>query len=118
MRTRFYETSVGPTKRTQVGKRTIPRVRLSKEARAALTARQREAAARYKNDVEDVWTKIDEATEDLAVNHHKSLRHVQSELHMGRLMARTKRQKTSAWNAFCWKKRQEKENDSSGMFHP
>jgi|SRR5580693_8678026 hypothetical protein len=116
MRTRFYPTSIGSTKRTQVSKRTTPRVRLSKEARAALTARQREAATRYKKDVEDVWTKIDEATEDLAVNHHKSLRRVQSELHMGRLITRTKRQKTNLWNAFCWKKRQDKENDPGGTF--
>jgi hypothetical protein len=42
---------------------------------------------------------------------------VQAELHMGRNMARSKRQKTSAWNAFCWKKRQDK-GDNDGTYMP
>jgi hypothetical protein len=117
MRTRFYQASSRSTKRTQGIQRTR-RIRLSKEARAAASARQREAALRYKNDITDAWKNIDQATEDLAVTHHKSLRRVQAELHMGRNMARTKRHKTSAWNAFCWKKRQDKENasDDDGMY--
>lgn len=89
------------------------RPRLSEEARAAVNARRRNAAEHYQKDLAEAWAKIDETTADLAAVHHKSLRRVQSELHMGHLLSRTKHTKTSAWNAFCWKKNQEKENGES-----
>lgn len=86
------------------------RPRLSAEARAAVNTRRQNATEHYQKDLAEAWEKIDETTADLAANHHKSLRRVQSELHMGRQLLRTKRTKTSAWNAFCWKKNQDKEN--------
>jgi hypothetical protein len=48
---------------------------------------------------------IDKLTEDIAENHHMSLCCVQSELHMGH-----QHKKTNMWNAFYWKKFQNKEN--------
>jgi hypothetical protein len=91
---------------------------MSKEMRAALLVRQREAAAKYRDDIEIAWAKIDEATEELATTHHKSLRRIQSDLHMGRHVARRKRIKTSLWNAFCWKKRQEMQIDGKVSISP
>jgi hypothetical protein len=94
---------------TQAVKKT-KRPKLTKEARIAVNARRRVAAHNYKNDLEEAWSKIDEVTEDLALTHHKSVRRVQSELHMGRQLASRECKKTNGWNAFCWKKSQNKEN--------
>ncbi|RDB19669.1 hypothetical protein Hypma_013284 [Hypsizygus marmoreus] len=109
MRTRFYGTVAKPSSALQ-GLRKRNRPRLSAEAREALNARRRHAAESYKKALSEAWTKIDEATEDLAAAHHKTVRRVQSELHMGRQLSRIQRKKTNAWNAFCWKKSQDKEN--------
>jgi hypothetical protein len=104
MRTRFYYPTARRSGRTQGIVRKQKKVKLTKEARAAIKIRQREASRRYKQDLDEAWAKIDEATENLAATHHKSVRRVQSELHTGPNMARKRRLKTSAWNAFCWKK--------------
>ena len=55
-------------------------------------------------------------TENLAATHHKSIHRVQSELHMGSVMAKREHKKTNAWNAFCWKKSQDKENGKTLLF--
>lgn len=70
-----------------------------------INARQRAASHRYKKDLDEAWTQFNEVAENIASTHHKSVRRVEGELHLGRSIARTKRSKTSAWNAFCWKKR-------------
>jgi hypothetical protein len=42
---------------------------------------------------------------------------VQSELHMGHKLAHKEQKKTSAWNAFTWKKSQQKENSVLIMYY-
>jgi hypothetical protein len=91
-------------------KHKVNRPKLSAEARAALLARRRQASQCYKNALSETWDTIDKLTEDLSVAHHKSLQRVQSELHMGHRLACKSRKKTNAWNAFTWKKSQDKEN--------
>ena len=114
MKTRFYNTSTKAGRTTQ-GARKFHRPKLTKDVRAAITARRRLASQSYRSALKDTWEKIDELTENLAVAHHKSIRQVQLELHMGRQVGSTGRKKTSAWNAFCWKKSQEKENGNNSV---
>ncbi|KAG2114527.1 hypothetical protein DEU56DRAFT_748933 [Suillus clintonianus] len=96
-----------PTRRT--------RVTLSKEARAALTARRRENAHQFRSALGDAWNGLDETVKEIASSHHKSFRRVQNDLCLGRGMMRFKRSKLNAWNAFCWKKRQDnQENGATG----
>jgi hypothetical protein len=82
----------------------------------AITAHQRLASQSYKSALKDTWEKIDKLTKNLAVAHHKSIRQVQLELHMGRQVGLAGHKKTSAWNTFCWKKSQEKENSINSLF--
>ena len=110
MRTRFYRTSTIPGQATQGIARKVSRPKVTKDVRAAIAARRRLASQSYKSALRDTWVKIDELTENLAVAHHKSLRQVQLELHMGHQVSHTEHKKTNVWNAFCWKKSQEKEN--------
>jgi hypothetical protein len=112
MRTRFYQTSSTHAKTTGVKKR-IKRPKLSKEARAALNERRRLSAKRYMNALGETWNTLDKLAEDVAVSHHKSVSRVRTELHTGIQRSRIQRKKTSAWNAFTWKKSQEKENSRS-----
>ena len=104
MRTWFYQPTAKRPGHTQGIARKQKRVKLTKEARAAITARQREASRHYQRDLDEAWAKIGEATESIATAHHKSVRHVQSELHMRPSIAHKNHSKTSAWNAFSWKK--------------
>jgi len=105
MQTRFYQPTVAHTSKKPQGiLKRHQQVRLTKEARAAVNARQCDAAHRYKVDIDEAWSKIAEETENIAAAHHKSVRQVQSELHMGQKLAHTKRTRTNAWNTFIWKK--------------
>jgi hypothetical protein len=91
-----------------------PKVILSKEARAALTANRRDKSHCFKIALNDAWDVLDETVKTIASSHHKSFRRVQNELCVGRGRMRYQRSKLSVWNAFCWKKRQEdKENGNS-----
>ena len=110
MRTCFYTTSSKLGKTTQAVTKKAKRPQLSQEARAAVNVRRCQATQDYRNDLGEAWKKIDEVTETLAVTHHKSIRHVQSELHMGSMIAKREHKKTNPWSAFCWKKSQDKEN--------
>jgi hypothetical protein len=112
MRTRFYQTSTKSSRTTLGVKRKVNRPKLSADARAALLARRRQASQNYKNALGETWDTIDKLTEDLAIAHRKSLQRVQCELHMGHRLAHKTRQKTNAWNAFTWKKSQDKENSA------
>jgi len=105
MRTRFYQSTAKPSGHIQRIARKHKKVQLTKEARAAINARRREASKQYKQDVDKVWAELCEKTENLASTHHKSVRRVQSELHLGQSLAHRRHAKPNAWNAFCWKKR-------------
>lgn len=89
------------------------RVTLSKEARAALTARRRENAHQFRSALGDAWNGLDETVKEIASSHHKSFRRVQNDLCLGRGMMRFKRSKLNAWNAFCWKKRQDNQENGT-----
>jgi hypothetical protein len=102
MRTQFYNPTAKPSMRTQGVTKTYKRIQLSKEARMAINARKQEASRHYKKDLDEAWAEIDKVTENLAITHHKSVRRIQQELHMGGI--RAKSSKTNAWNAFSWKK--------------
>ena len=110
MRTRFYTTSSSLSQPTQAVKKKAKCPQLSKEARTLVNARRRQASQSYRTELGEAWAMIDKLTEDIAENHHKSLRRVQSELHMGCQLASHQHKKTNMWNAFCWKKSQDKEN--------
>ena len=81
----------------------------------AITAHRHLASQSYRSALKDTWEKINELTENLAVAHHKSICQVQLELHMGQQVGSTDHKTTSAWNAFCWKKSQEKENGNNSV---
>jgi hypothetical protein len=87
-----------------------PKVVISKEARALLTANRRAKSRQFKIALDEAWGQIDEATKTIASAHHKSIRRVQNELYIGHGILRSKRSKLNAWNAFCWKKNQASEN--------
>jgi hypothetical protein len=104
VRTRFYDPAAKSSRRTQGLARKFKRRELSKEVRAAQVIQRRQAAQSFKKDIDDAWAQINEATETIAANHHKSVHRVQGDLYMGRSLSLAKHSKTSAWNAFCWKK--------------
>ncbi|KAF8240164.1 hypothetical protein L208DRAFT_1234855 [Tricholoma matsutake] len=92
---------------TQGIKSKIQHPKLSKEACTALNACRQLAAWQYKDVLGETWNVIDKLTEELAVSHHKCIchhYHVQNELHTGHQHSCIEHKKTSAWNAFTWKK--------------
>ena len=104
MRTRFYQPTTKPSGHVQQIARKYKKVQLTKAARAAINARRREATIRYNQDVDKLWAELGEKAENLASTHHKSVRRVQTELHLGQSIAHRRRNKANLWNAFCWKK--------------
>ncbi|KAF8452803.1 hypothetical protein L210DRAFT_3639263 [Boletus edulis BED1] len=82
-----------------------PKVTLSLEARRILLHGQRERSERFDKDLTNVWQKVNDATLNLASQHHKSVRHVRNELYLGYAKFCSKHEKPNAWNAFCWEKR-------------
>jgi len=111
-----YATKNG-SKRIQGITRMRPKVHLSKEARQLLTAKRHESSACYRKSLATAWSTIHEAAIQIATDHSKSVRKVQSELHMGHSLLLSKHTKGNAWNAFVWKKSQdiEKENISKSI---
>jgi hypothetical protein len=83
---------------------------LSKEARGALRFKRRTKSLWFKDDLDDTWKQLDDATKLIASSHHKSIRQVQNDLYIGCGLLHSKRSKANLWNAFCWKKNQDKEN--------
>lgn len=114
MRSRFFKPSRGSSRTTQgVRLRKVQRPKLSKEARAITRQQRRLSKENFNTAVKGAWSTIEGITNDLATAHAKSLRRVQSELHMGSQLTRKRHGKTNAWNAFLWKVSQEKENSLS-----
>ncbi|KAG2155232.1 uncharacterized protein EDB93DRAFT_1101805 [Suillus bovinus] len=92
-----------------------PKVTLSKEARAAITAQCRNKSHQFRVALHNAWDELDETMKTIASSHHKSFCHVQNDLCMGHEMLCYQRSKLSAWNMFCWKKHHEdKENGATG----
>jgi hypothetical protein len=117
MSSQSFSAPSGGARRIQPLPRHRPRVHLSKEARALLNASRREKSRRFKAALNDAWHHIDESVKSIASSNHKSIRRVQQDLYMGQSLLRSKRLKSSAWNAFCWKKNLaiDKENGASSL---
>ncbi|KAG1769948.1 hypothetical protein EV702DRAFT_1202611 [Suillus placidus] len=98
----------------QLPARRCVKVTLSKEARAVLRLERRAKSLQFRDALDDTWKQLDDATKKIATSHHKSIRQVQNDLYIGRGLLRSKRSKANLWNAFCWKKNQDTENDSHG----
>jgi hypothetical protein len=116
MSSQLFLTSTSGKPRIQTLTRRRPKVRLSKEARALLTASRREKSQRFKAAINNVWASIDESVKMIATSNHRSIRRVQHELYMGQSLLRSKRLKSSAWNAFCWNKNQSVDKENSKVF--
>ncbi|KAG2029233.1 hypothetical protein BDR03DRAFT_1018706 [Suillus americanus] len=86
----------------------------SKEACAALRLEQCTKSLWFKDTLDDTWKQLDDATKLIASSHHKSIRQVQNDLYIGHGLLCSKCSKANLWNAFCWKKNQDKENNSHG----
>ena len=84
------------------------RIEVSKEVRATLTVARREAVAKYQQDLQSAFGVIEQEIKTIANTHAKSMRRVRSDLHMAPQTSMNSHSKKSAWNAFCWKKSQEK----------
>ncbi|KAG1893993.1 uncharacterized protein F5891DRAFT_1131068 [Suillus fuscotomentosus] len=92
-----------------------PKVTLSKEARAAITAQRRNKSHQFRVALHNAWDELDETMKTIVSSHHKSFRRVQNDLCMGRGMLCYQHSKLSAWNTFCWKKHHEdKGNGTAG----
>ncbi|KAG1793274.1 uncharacterized protein HD556DRAFT_1443705 [Suillus plorans] len=92
-----------------------PKVRLSKEVRALLTAQRCQKSRVFKAALDEAWLRIDESVKTIASSHHKSIRRVQNDLYVGHAALCFKHTKSSPWNAFCWKKHQQvKDENCSG----
>ena len=108
---------LNPSTNNQDKENHCPRPRLSKEAWKLLTAQQRSAAAALAKDLDDAWKTIDGVTKQIAGTHHKSIRSIRSALHMGRgALTRQKPNKTSPWNAYMWKTRQDEGKSGEVIF--
>lgn len=113
MRTRFFNTNAQPS---QANSRARHRHRpeIGKEARMELIARRRAAVGRYNARINRTWENMEEEMKNIAVEHRRSLRKVQTDLHMGHQHSLKRHSVMNPWNAFCWKLRQEaKENEGS-----
>jgi hypothetical protein len=83
-------------RRVQAPPCTRPKVTLSKDAQAALKLSRQEKSRRFKDALDDAWNELDQATKSIAVSHHKSVRHVQNDLYIGRGLLRSRRSKLNA----------------------
>lgn len=90
--------------------RTRPKVTMSKEARAMLTAGRRAKSCNFKTALNEAWDQFNDMTKTIAAAHHKSVRYVQNELYAGHGTLRSRCNKPNMWNAFCWKKNQGNDN--------
>ena len=82
MKTCFYNMSTKAGWTTQ-GTWKFHDPKLTKDVHAAITVRWCLVSQSYRSALKDTWEKIDDLTENLAAAHHKSIRQVQLELHMG-----------------------------------
>ena len=88
-----------------------PRTAISKEARLILKAHRREASEKYQKDLHEAYADGEQRIRAIASAHAKSDRRVRNDLHMAPRVSLGSHSKKSPWNAFCWKKSQEKENN-------
>ena len=66
--------------------------------------------------MKNAFSNVDTIVGDLAVEYHKPIQRIESDLRMGSLLTRRQHQKTNCWNAFLWNKSQEKEKNGMLSF--
>lgn len=111
MRGLVFHTAIQPTVPQKASGRPRP-PQLGKNAQAAATERRRLAKENYSSALDGLWSKVQHDVETLAVEHHKSIRKVSSDLHMGSTVSLGKHSRISTWNAYTWKTRKlDKENN-------
>ncbi|KAG1775790.1 hypothetical protein EV702DRAFT_937025, partial [Suillus placidus] len=91
-----------------------PKVTMSKEARATLTAGRCAKSRQFKVALDEAWNQLGDVTKTIASAHHKSIRRVQNELYIGHGILHSRCTKPNMWNTFCWKKNQDSENRNQG----
>jgi len=72
-----------------------------------LSLERKKKSVHFKQDLENAWSNIMDATKKIAAMHHKSLRCLQHNLYLRSGPLLRKRKKVNAWNAFFWKKSHE-----------
>lgn len=75
-------------------------VKLTTQARKAITADQRARRAAFDNDVAKIWQKNMDACEELAVKHKKTLRRCYDAIFLGAKLANGKQKVVSKWKAY------------------
>ena len=88
-----------------------PRTIISKEAHLVLKASRQEASDKYQKALHEAYADGEQRIRAIASDNAKSDRRVRNDLHMAPPVSLNSRSKKSPWNAFCWKKSQEKENN-------
>jgi hypothetical protein len=89
---------------------THPKVTMSKEACAMLTAGRRAKSHNFKTALNEAWDQFNDMTKTIVAAHHKSVCYVQNELYASHGMLHSRRNKLNMWNTFCWKKNQDNNN--------
>ena len=107
---RWYESSQLPSRSTQGPQQRTQRPQLSHEARAAIKERRLDSRLKYVAAVGKVVSDFEKAAEDVASNHHKSVRRVEQDVRLSSDLTRKHHKKSNAWNAWVWYKSQDKEN--------
>ena len=111
--THFVKTNISASSGS--GHKSYPRTKLSEAARAGAKVRRQEASAQYQHALREAYGTVERDIKAIANTHAKSVQRVRSDLRMAPQVSMTRHNKKSAWNAFCWKKSQEKENNSKTL---
>ena len=109
----FFQTPVPALTINPLSTRPQPCIEVSKEVRAALRVSRQDAAQKYQDAIQDVYATVEQQVKDVAKTHARSVRHVQSDLHMGPQISMQSHSRKNAGNMFCWKKFQDKENNEN-----
>lgn len=108
---RFFKTAAeAPSGNTPKTRR---REIISREARVALKARRQESSEKYRKALHEAYADNEQRIRAIASDHSKSHKRVQSDLHMAAPVSLNTHSRKSTWNAFCWKKSQDKENNGN-----
>ncbi|KAK2460043.1 hypothetical protein APHAL10511_007966 [Amanita phalloides] len=116
MHSRFYKVVQGLLTKNASRRPAGSGLKISKERQAALNAHRKESTMKYEAALDQAWGKVTEMIAQIAVEHNRSIRHVETDLRLGHTISLHRHSKKNPWNAFFWKKcKEEKENrDKNG----
>jgi hypothetical protein len=106
MMAQVYLLSKAGTRRVQPPPPLHPKVTMTVEACMALRTEQHQKTEQFHNNLSTAWKSVDERMHTLTADHHKSVRHVQTDLHF-RHIKFSSRRKPNPWNAFLWQQGRE-----------